>query len=198
MSTPALPPLPGDRARVLVSSFASAPVLVVGDVMLDQFLYGRVSRISPEAPVPVVVHDHNEYRLGGAANVAHNVIALGGRAVLAGVAGNERTSFKSNNPEPISVIQATTVSAEETRLRSKAMTDSAQNSKQSRSGSTISGSPVRLAHSCQGKSANKAVVKSAAGRWLQRRTRAKKASTVSKPSSAPASRRLSNSWPVER
>ena len=54
-------------------------MLVVGDVMLDRFLFGRVSRISPEAPVPVVVHDHDEFRLGGAANVAHNIVALGGR-----------------------------------------------------------------------------------------------------------------------
>ena len=54
-------------------------VLVVGDVMLDQFVVGRVSRISPEAPVPVVEHDHDEYRIGGAGNVAHNVRALGGR-----------------------------------------------------------------------------------------------------------------------
>jgi D-beta-D-heptose 7-phosphate kinase/D-beta-D-heptose 1-phosphate adenosyltransferase len=64
-------------------------VVVVGDVMLDRFLFGRVSRISPEAPVPVVVHDHDEYRLGGAGNVAHNIVALGGRAVLAGLAGDD-------------------------------------------------------------------------------------------------------------
>jgi D-beta-D-heptose 7-phosphate kinase/D-beta-D-heptose 1-phosphate adenosyltransferase len=89
MSAPALPALGARRARGLIDGFAAAPVLVVGDVMLDRFLFGRVSRISPEAPVPVVVHDHDEYRLGGAANVAHNIVALGGQAMLAGVAGDD-------------------------------------------------------------------------------------------------------------
>ena len=59
-------------------------ILVIGDVMLDHFVIGRVERISPEAPVPVVRFEHDEYRLGGAANVAHNIAALGGRAELVG------------------------------------------------------------------------------------------------------------------
>jgi D-beta-D-heptose 7-phosphate kinase/D-beta-D-heptose 1-phosphate adenosyltransferase len=62
-------------------------VLIIGDVMLDHFVIGRVDRISPEAPVPVVQFDHEEYRLGGAANVAHNVAALGGRVEMIGIAG---------------------------------------------------------------------------------------------------------------
>jgi D-beta-D-heptose 7-phosphate kinase/D-beta-D-heptose 1-phosphate adenosyltransferase len=62
-------------------------VLIIGDVMLDHFVIGRVDRISPEAPVPVVQFDHEEYRLGGAANVAHNVAALGGRVEVIGIAG---------------------------------------------------------------------------------------------------------------
>jgi D-beta-D-heptose 7-phosphate kinase/D-beta-D-heptose 1-phosphate adenosyltransferase len=62
-------------------------VLIVGDLMLDHFVIGRVDRISPEAPVPVVQFDHEEYRLGGAANVAHNVAALGGRVEIIGLAG---------------------------------------------------------------------------------------------------------------
>jgi D-beta-D-heptose 7-phosphate kinase/D-beta-D-heptose 1-phosphate adenosyltransferase len=89
MSAPALPALPPARAQSLITGFRGASVVVVGDVMLDRFLFGRVSRISPEAPVPVVVHDHDEYRLGGAGNVAHNIVALGGRAVLAGLAGDD-------------------------------------------------------------------------------------------------------------
>ena len=59
-------------------------VVVIGDVMLDQFMIGRVERISPEAPVPVVRFEREEYRLGGAANVAHNIAALGGRASIVG------------------------------------------------------------------------------------------------------------------
>ncbi|MBI2834135.1 MAG: bifunctional hydroxymethylpyrimidine kinase/phosphomethylpyrimidine kinase [Acidobacteria bacterium] len=80
------------RARLLVQQFGEAGVLVVGDVMLDHFLVGRVNRISPEAPVPVVEFDHDEFRLGGAANVAHNVRALGGRAQLAGIVGRDTTA----------------------------------------------------------------------------------------------------------
>jgi D-beta-D-heptose 7-phosphate kinase/D-beta-D-heptose 1-phosphate adenosyltransferase len=71
-----------DRAR-------GCAVLIVGDVMLDHFVIGGVERISPEAPVPVVRFDHEEYRLGGAANVAHNVAALGGRVAIAGLVGSD-------------------------------------------------------------------------------------------------------------
>jgi rfaE bifunctional protein kinase chain/domain len=82
-----LPPLDARRARHLVGRFADLPVLVVGDVMLDRFIVGRVSRISPEAPVPIVRFESEHVRLGGAANVAHNIVALGGRASLVGLVG---------------------------------------------------------------------------------------------------------------
>lgn len=62
-------------------------VLVVGDVMLDRFVYGHVDRVSPEAPIPVLRHESEKVMLGGAANVARNLVALGGRAVLVGVLG---------------------------------------------------------------------------------------------------------------
>lgn len=87
MSTHWLPALPPARARAIIGQFPSARVLVVGDVMLDRFVVGRVTRISPEAPVPVVLHDHDEIRLGGAANVAHNIVSLGGAVTLIGVVG---------------------------------------------------------------------------------------------------------------
>src|SRR5262249_4547969 len=64
-------------------------VVVVGDLMLDHFVIGRVERISPEAPVPVVQFDHVSYRLGGAANVANNIAALGGTVEIAGLVGND-------------------------------------------------------------------------------------------------------------
>ena len=73
----------------LPARLAGRIVLIVGDLMLDHFVFGRVERISPEAPVPVVRFDHEEYRLGGAANVAHNVAALGGRVELIGVVGDD-------------------------------------------------------------------------------------------------------------
>jgi len=81
-----------ERARALVERFRSMCVLIAGDVMLDQFVIGRVSRISPEAPVPVVEHDHDEYRIGGAGNVAANVAALGGEVELVGLVGADRSA----------------------------------------------------------------------------------------------------------
>ena len=70
---------------------STARVLVVGDVMLDRYWYGDVSRISPEAPVPVVLvnEKREDLRLGGAANVAHNCAALGARTTLLSVVGND-------------------------------------------------------------------------------------------------------------
>jgi D-beta-D-heptose 7-phosphate kinase/D-beta-D-heptose 1-phosphate adenosyltransferase len=76
-----------DRARELVGRFQGAAIVIVGDVMLDHFVVGRVNRISPEAPVPVVEFDHEEHRVGGAGNVAHNVRTLGGCVELVGLIG---------------------------------------------------------------------------------------------------------------
>ena len=84
-----LPPLAPERARRLVAGFSGADILVIGDAMLDRFIAGRVTRISPEAPVPVVTFDHETHRIGGAANVAHNVTALGGTAALLAVSGQD-------------------------------------------------------------------------------------------------------------
>ena len=74
----------------LVRRLGGRSVLILGDLMLDHFVIGRVDRISPEAPVPVVRFEHEEFRLGGAANVAHNVAVLGGRAELVGLVGDDR------------------------------------------------------------------------------------------------------------
>ncbi|MCC6380567.1 MAG: hypothetical protein IT519_17255, partial [Burkholderiales bacterium] len=67
----------------------AARVLVVGDVMLDRYWFGEVERISPEAPVPVVHVARTEERPGGAANVARNVAALGAKASLLSVVGDD-------------------------------------------------------------------------------------------------------------
>src|SRR5690349_21736764 len=82
-----LSPIGPDRARQIVAALSHTHVLVVGDAMLDKFIAGRVTRISPEAPVPVVAFDHESYRIGGAANVAHNITSLGGEATLIAVTG---------------------------------------------------------------------------------------------------------------
>jgi len=75
------------RVREILTEAARCPIFVAGDVMLDQFIWGEVSRISPEAPVPVVRFDRDEFRLGGAANVAANVAALGGQVEIAALDG---------------------------------------------------------------------------------------------------------------
>lgn len=73
----------------LFRKFQSTNVLVVGDVMIDAYLAGRVERISPEAPVPIMEVKHREYRLGGAANVALNLKALGANPILCSVIGQD-------------------------------------------------------------------------------------------------------------
>jgi D-beta-D-heptose 7-phosphate kinase/D-beta-D-heptose 1-phosphate adenosyltransferase len=92
-----LPEIATDRAHHLIDKFSSRRIAVVGDVMLDRFMIGRVSRISPEAPVPVVVFDREEFRLGGAANVANNVRQLGGAVDLVGVIGNDESGAHLKN-----------------------------------------------------------------------------------------------------
>ena len=73
----------------LFDNFKNKKILVIGDVMLDRYMIGSVQRISPEAPVPVVELQKEEERLGGAANVALNIISLGAEVVLASVVGND-------------------------------------------------------------------------------------------------------------
>jgi D-beta-D-heptose 7-phosphate kinase/D-beta-D-heptose 1-phosphate adenosyltransferase len=87
-----LPQLAPERAREIIARVSGVNVLVVGDAMVDKFIVGRVTRISPEAPVPVVAFDHDMYRLGGAANVASNVVALGGHAALVAVTGRDEAA----------------------------------------------------------------------------------------------------------
>jgi rfaE bifunctional protein kinase chain/domain len=75
-------------------AIARARVLVVGDIMLDRYWFGEVERISPEAPVPVVRVVKREDRLGGAANVARNIVALGAHATLAGFVGEDEAATR--------------------------------------------------------------------------------------------------------
>ena len=74
----------------LVDRLAGRRVMIVGDVMLDHYTFGSVTRISPEAPVPVLQVSDEQYRLGGAGNVARNIVALGGQALIIGVAGKDQ------------------------------------------------------------------------------------------------------------
>ncbi len=82
------------RAQAILDGFTGKKVLVVGDVMLDEYVWGRVSRISPEAPVMVVDADRETYVPGGAANVVNNLCALGGAASIAGIIGEDGAGAK--------------------------------------------------------------------------------------------------------
>ncbi len=75
------------KELAIIADFANSGVLVVGDVMMDHFIWGRVSRISPEAPVPVVDIQKDSMMLGGCANVLNTIYTMGGRVYMAGVIG---------------------------------------------------------------------------------------------------------------
>src|ERR1700675_3547582 len=85
-------PQPGEAERkerllALIDGFSNRRVLVIGDVIADEFIYGEVARVSREAPVLILKYDATEMVAGGAGNAANNVAALGGRAALVGIAG---------------------------------------------------------------------------------------------------------------
>ena len=78
----------------ILGKVSKVKILVVGDIMMDRFIWGRVSRISPEAPVPVVTVEKETFLLGGAANVVNNIHALGGNVTLCGVIGDDEMGQK--------------------------------------------------------------------------------------------------------
>jgi rfaE bifunctional protein kinase chain/domain len=87
-------PLPGEaelkeRLLALIDGFSNRRILVVGDLIADEFIYGKVARVSREAPVLILKYDMTEMVAGGAGNAANNVAALGGRAWLAGIVGGD-------------------------------------------------------------------------------------------------------------
>nr|WP_294536010.1 D-glycero-beta-D-manno-heptose-7-phosphate kinase [uncultured Rhodoblastus sp.] len=81
-----------------ISKWRGAKIFVLGDVMLDKFVYGQVERISPEAPVPVMHFQSEKLMLGGAANVARNIAALGGEAILVGAVGDDEQGDQVAGP----------------------------------------------------------------------------------------------------
>ena len=111
------------RAMEMVEKFSSCRMLVIGDAMLDRYVSGSVERISPEAPVPVVLVEHEESRPGGAANVALNIQAMGAQAVMGGIvgadaAGNELLELlsKQNIDVSGSLQHASVVTTVKTRV----------------------------------------------------------------------------------
>jgi rfaE bifunctional protein kinase chain/domain len=85
------------RAFTIIENFSRSGVLVVGDIMADHFIWGRVSRISPEAPVPVVEVTKDNFMLGGCANVLNNIFSAGGRVYMTGVVGADDTGRRLLN-----------------------------------------------------------------------------------------------------
>ncbi|MBK7288864.1 MAG: carbohydrate kinase [Chitinophagaceae bacterium] len=83
--------------KKLFDSFSSIKVGVIGDIMLDNYMWGKVDRISPEAPVPIVALNHKEYRIGGAGNVALNCRSLGATVAILSVCGNDEESERLIN-----------------------------------------------------------------------------------------------------
>src|ERR1700744_315091 len=85
------------QTKTLLDRFSSLKTLVVGDLMLDHFIWGSVSRISPEAPVPVVAVNHETEGPGGAGNVAANMAALGAEVHLIGLVGDDPSADRLLN-----------------------------------------------------------------------------------------------------
>ncbi|MEP7234331.1 MAG: D-glycero-beta-D-manno-heptose-7-phosphate kinase [Ignavibacteriota bacterium] len=85
------------KLESLSNAFSRARIAVIGDLMLDRYLFGTVSRMSPEAPVPILDIHNDEWRLGGAANVANNIHALGAEALLVGVVGDDSKGSRVRN-----------------------------------------------------------------------------------------------------
>jgi len=128
-----LPGISQARAYELIDKFSSRRITVVGDVMLDRFLIGRVSRMSPEAPVPVVVHDHDEFRLGGAANVANNLRELGGSVDLIGVIGSDEAGAQLRSELAATGIHSTgLITDQERRTTTKMRVVTSRNQQVSR------------------------------------------------------------------
>ena len=80
--------------EALSQAILNQTVLCVGDLMLDEFVYGEVSRISPEAPAPVIAVQRSETNVGGAGNVARNIASLGARCIFAGLVGEDEAGAK--------------------------------------------------------------------------------------------------------
>src|SRR4051812_16433630 len=113
-------PLPGEaerKARLLslIDAFGGRRVLVVGDLIADEFIYGQVARVSREAPVLILRYDTTELVPGGAANAASNVAALGARAALAGIVGRDAEGKRLVSAFPRSVDARRVVPAAEYR-----------------------------------------------------------------------------------
>ena len=130
-------PLPGEAERRerlvgLVDGFTSRRILVVGDVIADEFIYGEVERVSREAPVLILKYSTSEMIPGGAGNAASNVAALGGRAVLAGLVGADAEGRRllSGFPRGVDVRRVTKVRHYRTPVKTRVLAGGVHSAKQ--------------------------------------------------------------------
>ena len=130
-------PLPGEAERrerllALVDGFASRRILVVGDVIADEFIYGDVARVSREAPVLILKYSTSEMIPGGAGNAASNVAALGGRTVLAGLVGADAEGRRllSSFPRGVDVRRVTKVRHYRTPVKTRVLAGGVHSAKQ--------------------------------------------------------------------
>ena len=120
------------KSTELFDQFKGKRILVIGDVMLDTYMWGHVERISPEAPVPIVTVDKKEYRIGGASNVALNIASLGASVSMISVVGNDeegkqlqqllqqqniKTDFLLNSPKRITTSKTRIISRNQQMMR---------------------------------------------------------------------------------
>lgn len=111
-----------NRASKIIKNFPEKKVLVVGDLILDRYLWGEVERISPEAPVPIVDVKRENYNLGGACNVAWNISRLDGEVYIAGVIGDDANGdilidmLLKNRIKPVVVKDKSRPTTEKTRI----------------------------------------------------------------------------------
>ncbi|WP_457639950.1 D-glycero-beta-D-manno-heptose-7-phosphate kinase [Persephonella sp.] len=111
-----------DKAKQIVNNFKNKKILVVGDLILDKYLWGEVERISPEAPVPVVDVRKETVNPGGASNVAWNLSSLGAQTYMAGVVGKDENGkilerlLIEKNIKPVTVVDESRPTTEKTRI----------------------------------------------------------------------------------
>ena len=112
--------------RAIFKSFSDKKVMIIGDIMIDAYIFGEVERISPEAPVPVLNIAERDYRLGGAGNVAKNVLSLGATPIMCSVIGNDENAIilrslltKKNKISDKYVINSERITTSKTRMISQ-------------------------------------------------------------------------------
>ena len=88
--------LTSDRLKKILGGFSSSKIMVIGDLILDEYIWGKAERISPEAPVPVVWAQSQSFMPGGASNVANNLASLGAKVFLYGAVGEDKNGDRKS------------------------------------------------------------------------------------------------------